>query len=88
MTGRQLRAQLIAQQRRNEPATTARSDCPRKLRADSALPVSPHFRWRGILCEGRAMEVCFLPELTRSEVEVRYPGAAVEPLPDDSEANA
>ena len=41
MTGRELRAQLIAQQRRNEPASTVRTDCLQQLRADSKLPESP-----------------------------------------------
>jgi hypothetical protein len=51
-----------------------------------ARPIKPegaHWRWRIVFDDGRAIEVCYTPEAERREVEGHYPGAKVEPLPDE-----
>lgn len=39
--------------------------------------------WRVRHPDGRTIDFCALPELDRQQVRDRYPGADVEPLPDD-----
>ncbi len=51
-------------------------------RALTAAPAATHYRWRVALPDGRVIEACFLPELTRPQVEARYPGGRAEPLPE------
>lgn len=51
-------------------------------RALAAAPIAAHYRWRVALPDGRVIKACFVPELTRPEVESRYPGARAEPLPE------
>jgi hypothetical protein len=43
---------------------------------------APHYRWRVTLAEGNMIEVCCLPQLTGAEMQERYPGARLIPLPD------
>jgi hypothetical protein len=42
------------------------------------------YRWRVIGSRCGVYEVCCLPELTAAEVRELYPGATVEPLPDEA----
>lgn len=79
LTGSELRAQLRAQQGRN------RFTQPHSVEAQRvapAVPESAHYRWRVILADGTAFEVCCLPEQTAVEMRELYRGATVLPMPD------
>jgi hypothetical protein len=77
LTGAQLRAQLRAQHPRNSPAQL--HDGGTAAVAPLA-PQSAHYRWRVILADHTAFEVCCLPELTLTEMRELYPGTTVQPL--------
>ena len=55
--------------------------------ARSALPTrpvdGPRYRWQVSYADGRAFDFCSVPEQDRQQIQARYPGAGVEPLPGD-----
>lgn len=57
-------------------------DLARSALADRTAEDRPRYRWRVSYPDGRSVELCALPEISRREVEVRYPGASIEALPD------
>jgi hypothetical protein len=83
MTGRELRAQLRAQQASKYLPVTSNSE---PLKVATCLPELPHYRWRVFLADGTPFEVCCLPELTAAEMRELYPGVTITTLPDAPEA--
>ena len=81
MTGRELRAQLRAQHGRNTVLQQG-SDAGAKVAA--VANDGARYWWRVSYPAGRAFDFCALPEQNRQQVRDRYPGADVEPLPDDN----
>jgi hypothetical protein len=82
MTGRELRAQLRAQQASNYPQTPSNGKPPKVA---PCPPELPHYRWRVILADGTPFEVCCSPELTLAEMHELYPRVTLTPLPDAPE---
>lgn len=57
-------------------------DLARVAAARPANATGAHYRWRIVMPDGRALESCFLPEVTATEVRQAFPGCTAEPLPD------
>jgi hypothetical protein len=54
-----------------------------KLALVEELTSTPHYRWRVGYTDGRRLEVAVLPELNHRDMLDRYPGATIEPLPEN-----
>ena len=60
----------------------ARSALPETRQTASNPPTGACYRWRVSYPDGRAFDFCALPEQDRQQVQARYPGASIQPLPD------
>ena len=79
MTGRELRAQLRAQQERNKELRGAQLLPPQELRESGGA-----YRWLVCWPSGEAREITALPEMMTADLVRCYPGARFLPLPDSA----
>ena len=69
-------------------ATGSTDDGPRVATvatvATDAISHEPYRRWRVTTAAGASLEVLFTPDATAQQVVELYPGAALEPLPEEA----